>query len=733
MLYTVQNFCDRVASDLNGFIDEVADINRNVSDEEKKAYAGSYPIVGEMLARAMARKPSIGSAHISTGQLLLEYKLPAASAWCDLVLLGDNAKGGQEVVIIELKNYQKNNDDAPGEYEGLMRHKGATIKHPADQVKGYAEYCRRFHSTVQGYGANVNGCVYFTQPIDLEPYRQAPNNHLTEEYALYNKDNSSDLAEYIIGKIEKGNETFAARFIDGYYKQDRNILRQVAQNLQAEEESAKPFVLLDEQRFGFNRVMGILQERVKDGKKEVIIVQGPPGSGKSAIAINIWIEAVMKYSAEKDCGNIVYVTTSSSQADNWNNIFNEYGKFYHAEDLALRSNAFNPGMNGGKMKDILLPRMRKIDRKYVREDNPNSLKYEYYEDYTNYMIAHNMTSNYKDNLHFMSVVDEAHALINPAKEGFRCNKTSGWCFQMGPQAYHIIRESQVSVFFTDDKQSFRDNESTSVVDIEALAAHLGARVSKVSLDGMQFRCAGSKDYVEWVERLFTPNPLSNHNAWKDNFMINIVDYPSEMEKVLRGHIEEGDKSCRILSSYSVNWNSGKDLDTKHSKEAEYDFDLEDKDGRRWQRYWNNPEGYDIFVQSRSGSKMADDPLSEVGCPYVVRGFDYDYVGMLWLDDIFVRNGKWMVSIKNVKETSISTTRGRAVEEQKSLIRNRTIRMKMGDIDVVPAHDPMCPAAMALFKSVSEAYRINMTRAMKELTIYVKDPETREYLRNILKI
>lgn len=734
MLYTVQEFCDNVSNDLSGFIDEVACINRNVSDEERKAYAGSYPIVGEMLASAMKRKPSIGSAHISTGQLLLEYKLPAASAWCDIVLLGDNAKGGQEVIIIELKNYQKNNDDAPGAYEGLMLHKNQQIKHPADQVKGYTEYCRRFHSTVQDYGADVNGCVYFTQSIDLNPYRQAPNDHLTDEYTLYNKDNSADLAEYIIGKIDKGNETFAAKFVDGFYKQDRNILRQVAQNLQAKEETAKPFVLLDEQRLGFNRVMGILQERVKDRKKEVIIVQGPPGSGKSAIAINIWIEAVMKYSAEmEDCGNIVYVTTSSSQADNWQSIFNQYGHLYHAEDLTLKANAYNPGMSGGKMKEVLLPRIRRIHPEYVSEDNPNSLKYEYYEEYLKYMLEHNMTSNYKDNLHFMSVVDEAHALINPAKEGFRSNKTAGWCFQMGPQAYHIIRESQVSVFFTDDKQSFRDNETTSIDDLKALAEKLGANVTEVSLEGMQFRCAGSKDYVDWVENLFTQHPLQNHHAWEDNFKINIVDYPSEMEETLRNHIDEGNRSCRILSSYAVDWNSSHDLNSEHDGNAAFDFDLKDKNGRRWQRYWNNPQGYDIFVQSRRGSKMEEDPLSEVGCPYVVRGFDYDYVGLLWLDDLIIRNGKWMVSIKNVKETAIATTRSSAVNEQKDLIRKKVIRMRMSDIDVVPAFDPNCPKATALFATVAQAYRINMTRAMKELTIYVKDKETREYLRNLLEI
>lgn len=98
MLYTVREFCGYVQDDLNGLIDEVAGITRYVSDEEKKAYAGSYPVVADMLVQAMKKQPAIGDAHISTTELLLEYKLPAASAWCDLVLLGANEENRKEVI-----------------------------------------------------------------------------------------------------------------------------------------------------------------------------------------------------------------------------------------------------------------------------------------------------------------------------------------------------------------------------------------------------------------------------------------------------------------------------------------------------------------------------------------------------------------------------------------------------------------------------------------------------------
>lgn len=728
MLYTVREFCSYVQDDLNGLIDEVAGITRYVSDEEKKAYAGSYPVVASMLAQAMKRQPAIGDAHISTTELLLEYKLPAASAWCDLVLLGANAENRKEVIIVELKNYQKNQDDAPGSYEGLMMHKGSVIKHPADQVKGYTEYCRRFHSVVLDEGAEVNGCVYFTQPIDLQPYRLAPNDRLTAEYPMYNTESSDRLAEYVTAKICKGDEVFAASFVNGFYKQDRNILRQVAENLSANSATVRPFVLLDEQRLGFNLVMQTLEQRVKDGKKEVIVVQGPPGSGKSAVAINLWIESVMKYSKEKDCGNIVFVTTSSSQSDNWKMTFDKYGKKYHASQVVLKISSFNPGFNEAKVKQMIYPYFAEKEEKYVLSHKDRRLNIKYFREYLQYILDNHLEKNYKRNLHFMSVVDEAHALINPTKEDFRSSNFCGWCCSMGPEAFHVINESQISVFFTDGKQSFRDNETTTIEDIKAWAEELGAHFSSVSLDGMQFRCAGSYEYVDWVENLFSEHPLHNVTKWADKFKVKVVDFPSEMEDDIRQYVNQGNASCRLMSSYTRKWISTAN-DEMHSKLSEHDFVLDDKEGSKWKKYWNSGKHYDIYVQGSRGTMMNTDPLSEIGCPYVVRGFDYDYVGLLWLEDIIVRNGEWCLNLDYIEEKGFKSDKVKAKEALNLAKKHGKYRGKVSGI--IPSKLDGFPAVNMFFNAVTQAYRILLTRAIKGVTIYIKDEETRAYVRKLL--
>jgi len=733
MIYTVKEFCNLVSRDLSGFINQLHNIPRAVSDREVAAWDASFRQVSAVLSLAMTKSPEIANVHVSTSNMMLEYKLPSASAWCDLVLLGRDKTKKPQVLIIELKNWLKNENDKPANSEGLILHHGVAHQHPADQVKGYTEYCRRFHSTVQEYKAGVDGCVYFTQEIDLNPYKLYPNDVLSTEYPLFNVEMNNGLADYITNRIVEGDHSFADNFSKGHYLQDRNILLQVAQNFKNSGDS--PFVLLDEQRKGFYLVQQILKGRLLDKKKEVIVVQGPPGSGKSAVAVNIWFDSVLKYvkgrKVGKEAHNVIFVTTSSSQSDNWKHTFELNGGTYGAKSLILRANDFNPGMNGSNIKEYV-NKFRYINPNYVISvaNNGESLDRNYWRDYLRLMKEKEGRIKYNDDQHFLSVVDEAHALINPNPEKYSSNKPAGWCVQMGPQVYHIIRASQVSVFFMDSKQSFRDNETTNIEDIKRYAEELNATFTSISLEEMQFRCGGSKDYVDWVDNLFFKDPLFNVAKWIKKIPLTVVDYPSDMEAILRTKINENKAKARLMSSYTREWITNKVPNPQLLSDDEKDFCLEDRDGKVFSKYWNDWKSYENFVQAPVGSAMNDDPLCEVGCPYVVRGFDYDYVGLLWLEDIVYRSGKWMLNMQYIKETANNITISKAMKEQITVLKAKGLK-KITNKDVTLV-SPELPETLILFKKVTEAYRILLTRATKGNILYIKDEETRNYIKNLLK-
>ena len=736
-LYTIDEFNEYVGTDLSGFVYDVCRKvnNRRPTENEIRAMMSSYPEVSKMLACAVAKNPALGGAHVGVSMIKFEYKLPAAPAWCDLVILGAN-EDRQETVIVELKDWYANSSDMPGICEGIIQHQGSSHEHPADQVKGYVQYCQNFHSAVIERGAEVSGCVFFTRNIDLAPYCAAPNDGLTSDYPVFNRNSLDALAEYVCSKIQRGDAEWAAKFVDGYYQQNRNILKQVAQSFKANSDE-RPFVLLGAQRTGYHTVLHRLSQAVRNkGEKRVIIVSGPPGSGKSAIALNLWAEAVKRYvgsSVAEHPGNVVFVATSSSQNDNWKNIFERYSDVSAAGGLVMRSNNFNPGMTGGSMKKEFLPIFRARDAKYLKDDV--SLKYEYFRDYTNYMLENGLAKGYRDNLHFLSIVDEAHALINPLSDGFCTNSLGGWCMQMGPQAYHIIRESRVSVFLMDGEQSFRDNETTSLADITSYGMELGAAVEVIDLAGLQFRCAGSAEYVDWVDGLFSRHPAQNVGLWKSQFEVRVYDTTHAMESdLLKAHASG--RCVRLLSSCAVPWISSKSLDEMHTKgDLDCDFDFKNEDGVRFLRHWNNPKRMDIFVQAPPHTKMNEDPLCEVGCPYEIRGFDFDYVGLLWLGDLVWRKDRWYVDLSKAVDRANKSSVAQARHEQELYRRRQGFRgSEAKDIPLIPLDVDRgeFPKTAAFFKTIVQAYRILMTRAVRGVSLYIRDRETRDHIREMLR-
>lgn len=730
MLLTIGDFKRRVHADMLALVGELQALTGRQGDEEAEAWRSSLPAVANMLS-----SPHFDPMHVFfgvDGHTSLEYQLPASNSWCDMILLG--AKDDRpSALVLELKHWGTLGDKA-GAIEGLVVRGGVPKQHPSSQVGGYTEYLRRFHSEVLEQDAAVSGCVVFTRSGDVREYVKAPNESLTNAYPVFSM-NRDDLEkrfpDFASGILQKPNAQFATAFEKGTYRQDRGFVRQIGEQIQ--NPNTSPFVLLDNQQEAYlvcrAQVRRLVDDRDGSEQKRVVIVHGPPGSGKSVVAAKVWASLVTDELVRE--GNVVIVTTSASQNSNWVHLVEEAARLGGAAGIVKKATQYHP---------ITTHQLGQLRTRLGREFCNDAVAWR-----ENVRLVQQHVparSGAADNDYLVSIVDEAHALINPEHVDGRGQ--FGFAPTLGPQAYHIIRSSRLTVFFMDRDQGYRDRENTKVEDIFGWAKELGATVEQVDLSGNQFRCAGSKEYVEWIEsiRSNTAPQFAGRQAtrWvhreampiavnqrsildggavygaRRGMVFELFDDPDQVETFLRQKLA-ANQSARLLASYWRDWTTVGVLQPHLLPAKNQDFQIAYKDRfgveKIWSKPWNyvpeNSGDYTLFVQGAAGSAMAADPLCEVGCPYAVRGFDYDWIGLLWGPDLVWRERKWAVNPQHVFETGVSRTLGRARGEGAA-----------GG-----------PATEDLLRGVWQAYRILLTRAMRGVAVWVEDAETRSYLQKAL--
>ncbi|HVZ64022.1 MAG TPA: DNA/RNA helicase domain-containing protein [Lacunisphaera sp.] len=721
MLLTVAEFRDRVLGPrLPELIVELAEITGRRNPKEMEAWKNSF----QRLAVVLDSR-SLDRVHLYLGDrgfLSLEYRLPASSSWCDLVLLGNDGRN-PNAVVVELKHWETRQDRALP-HPGLIDRPSGLTLHPAEQVRGYVEYCRRFHSAFQDSKAVINGCVVFTGSPLNSIYCAAPNDALTSEYPCFGVATSHETSEalkFLNLRLVKPDDEFASNFEAGYYRQSRSFIQAVGATLKRSPH--RRLELLDEQRKGFILALAAVNDAVSELSgsltKRVVIVEGPPGSGKSAIAARLWAElAVMP---QLPAGDLAFVTTSTAQNHSLEHLFGA------GRGAVKKASHFVPSTTQelGRLKKRFPGQFDDVGNWRGNFDLLRKLKGQ--------LDPH-------DNGYLISIVDEAHALINP--ESTDARGQFGFPVNFGPQGYHIIRGSVVSVFLLDEQQGFRERETTTRTDIEHWAAELGAEVLPViSLKEHQFRCGGAVEYLSWVDSLFSaelepklealsvtwrksraidvgtetllaaepaPNVIPFQNS-SPRFAWELMDNPAELEAVLAAHARKGD-SVRLLASYAREWKTEEAARPHELPPDMQDFYLawENRSGRHtWSRIWNwknAPQGYVGWIDPSPGVPMASNPLAEVGCPYTVRGFDYDYVGLLWLNDVIWRTDRWELMLSNVYESGLARHRQRAK------------RAATGG-----------PEQQALLRKLLQGYRILLTRALKGVYVWCEDAETRRHL------
>jgi DUF2075 family protein len=277
------------------------------------------------------------------------------------------------------------------------------------------------------------------------------------------------------------------------------------------------------------------------------------------------------------------------------------------------------------------------------------------------------------------LVDEAHRLVHHS--GFYRNLGNN-------QIEEIIKAARITVFFIDESQTVTWRDIGSVQAIEDWASLLEAPIESHELSA-QFRCAGSDEYLRWVDAVLgiQDHPLIDLTA--TDYVISVIDSPSELRDLIFDK-NRGNNASRLLAGYCWDWVSKNDAQAIDIVLPGSDFAMR----------WN--------LNEDSTWMISPDSVNEVGCIHTSQGLEGDYMGVIIGPDLIARNGV-LLTDPGARAKTDQSLRG----WKSALKENRAETLSKADI------------------LIRNTYRTLLTRAMKGTYIYCTDPETQQYFKDQL--
>lgn len=448
--------------------------------QERASWRNSLPQLANVL----------NDAGLGEVEVLMEHRLPLTSKRSDAVLAGVHPKTGEpSYVVVELKQWSK-----------ARRHEGSEtlvdvdgisynpVLHPSLQVGSYSRYYRDFLRVLEGRTDSLVGVAYLHNASDsgvAELWSVEPS----DEGRMFTGERRGGLVEFLQSRLAPESGALAAdAFVGSPVAPSKQLLKVAAAEIRDREQ----FVLLDEQRVAYELVLRAVEDARASDTKEVLVVTGGPGSGKSVIALSLLGELA------RTGRSVLHATGSRSFTQTMRKVA---GKGSPAtQQLFKYFNSFMDAEKNG-LDVLILDEAHRIREQSVNRYTPKSLR------------------------------EQARAQVD-----------------------ELLDTARVPVFLLDEFQVVRPGELGTVADIREHAAAKGLNVRQVDLNA-QYRAGGSDAYIDWVLKLLGLRE-GGAVPWvgDDAFKVQIADSVEDLESRLIAQMDDG-YSARMTAGYCWPWSN----------------------------------------------------------------------------------------------------------------------------------------------------------------------------------
>ena len=427
-------------------------------------------------------------------RIAIEYNIPLTSKRVDFIICGADANNNDNVVVVELKQWQKAEvvaDDMHYCVKTFVGGNNRIVCHPSYQAYSYACFIRNYSQTVLDDGINLIPCAYLH---NYDPdFKQTLSNSIYKEWV-------SEAPFFIRNETEQFS-AFVKKYVtrrssngDLLYKIDHGRLKPtktLQDSLASMVKGNKEFMLLDEQAVCYDMCLKTMAKCKEDGKKRTIVIQGGPGTGKSVLAVNLLMEFINKSL------NTCYATKNSAPREAF---------------LSLLTHS-----DAKKQVNI-----KQLFR------SPFGL------------------SNVPDNTYDCLIVDEAHRLVKKMYGDWNGEN----------QVKECISASLLSIFLLDEDQAVTVNDIGSIAEISKWCRELNSTLKMPAEAKLvsQFRCNGSDAYIQFIDDILQRTEESVTVSLDElNFDFRIFDSAIELREALREKNAINNKS-RMVAGYCYDWN-----------------------------------------------------------------------------------------------------------------------------------------------------------------------------------
>ena len=255
----------------------VEHLGRHTSPNEVRSWANSMQFMYKVV-NMPELSDEVGVA--------IEYQIPLTAKRVDFIVSGLNAKKREQLVIIELKQWEEAEaTQKPGIVVTRFQHGKGEVAHPSYQAWSYAYMLQNYNMTIQERGVEISPCAY------LHNYMPDGmiNGQLYQDYVakapVFLKNDAGRLQDYILRHIRYCSpEDIIWKIDSGRLKPSKQLADSLASMLRGNDE----FVMLDDQKVVYETAVH-LAKKAQTGKKQVLIVEGGPGTGKSVLAVNLLV------------------------------------------------------------------------------------------------------------------------------------------------------------------------------------------------------------------------------------------------------------------------------------------------------------------------------------------------------------------------------------------------------------------------------------------------------------